>query len=81
MPHRPSHTVEGPHEYGIEFVPVGISQQLIKARTFLLGARYLVSVFLDDLIATLLRHFPQIIQLCLGMLVNRGHAGVNGDPL
>jgi hypothetical protein len=75
MPHRSSHPIESPHEHNVEFMTAGISQQLIQAGAFLLSTGNLVTVFVNDFIATLLGHLTQVIQLCFGMLVDRGDAG------
>ena len=48
-----------------------IGHELIEPGTLGLGAADLVGVFLDDLVAALLGHLPQVIQLGLRMLVDR----------
>jgi hypothetical protein len=47
----------------------GISQQLVEAGALCLRAANLVGVFLDDLVATLLRQLPQIVELRLRVLI------------
>jgi hypothetical protein len=61
--------IEGPDHDNLEPAMPGISQQLVEAGALCLRAANLVGVFLDDLVATLLRQLPQIVELRLRVLI------------
>ena len=60
-------------EEALELTPAGIPHQISEPWTAGLHAGDPVGVFLDDLIATLSCHLPQVVKLGFRVLIDRTH--------
>jgi|SRR5579862_1783234 len=63
----------GPDQQDLEAAEAGILHELIESRRAGLHSGYSVGVRLDDIVATLSCHLLQVIELGLGMLIDRRH--------
>jgi hypothetical protein len=67
--HRPGDSVRGPDQDNIEPTAAGVGHHLIEARPPGLCTADPVSVFVDDFVAALAGHLPEIVELCFRMLI------------
>jgi hypothetical protein len=70
-----------PDQDNIETAAAAIGHHLVESWPPGLGTTDLVGVLGDGLVATLSSHLTQVVQLCLGMLINSADAGVNRGAL
>ena len=82
VPHRASHSVERPdHDY-IEAAVLGIGHKPIETGSACSRpAKSVICVFTHDLERALYSELPKFMQLCLGILIQRGNADINGCSL
>jgi len=69
--HRSGQPVRCPHQDHVEPAAARIGHQPIQARPASFGSRHPIRILLDDLPAALIGHLPQVIELRLGMLIER----------
>lgn len=77
VPDGPGDPVRGPDQQHLEAATPRIAEQVVQTRSPGLGPGDPVGVLGDDLKSALLGHGPDIVQLCLRMLVDGGHSHVN----
>jgi hypothetical protein len=70
MLHRAGDPVRGPDQDHAETAAASVAHQLVKAGTARPGAGDAVGVLLDDFEAALGGHLAQVVQLCLGVLID-----------
>ena len=78
---RPGDTIRSPYQDDVEASPAGIPHQGIESRTLGFGPTDPVGILLNDLIATLLGHLVQVVELGLGVLVEGGDSHIEGGAL
>ena len=64
--HRPGDSIRSPDQDDVELTPAGIAHHGIESRTLGFGSADPVGILLDDLIAALLGHLTQVIELVSG---------------
>ncbi len=69
--HGAGQPVAGPYEHDIELSAAGLGQHLIEARAARLGSADAVGIFVDHGEAPLQGQLPQVVDLGLGVLVER----------
>ena len=79
--HRPGDPVRSPDQDDIELTPAGVPHQGIESRTLGFGSADPVGILFDDLIAALLSHLTQVIELGFGVLIEGRDSHVEGGAL
>ncbi len=70
-----------PDQHDFEPVATGIAHHLVQSGTLDPGAADPVRILLDDLVAALLGHLAEVMQLGLGMLIESGDRHIEGGAL
>src|SRR5271163_2678317 len=79
--HGPGNTIRSPDQDGLEAAAAGIAHHGIKTRPPGFGAADRVGILLDDLVAALLSHLAEVVELSLGVLVQGRHTHVQCGAL
>ena len=79
--HRAGDPIRSPDQQDIEAAAAGIAHHLIEPGPPYAGAAHPICILLDDLIAALLSHLAQVIELCFWMLIESGDTQVQGGAL
>ena len=69
VPHRPGDPVGGPDQHDVELAAAGIAHHGIESWPAGLRSTDRVGILLDDLIAALLGHLVEVVELRFGVLV------------
>ncbi len=81
MLHRAGDPVRGPDQQDVETAAAAIAHQGIEPRSPRPGAAHPVGILLDDLITPLLSHLAQIVELGLGVLIERRNPQIEDGAL
>jgi hypothetical protein len=76
VPGRACDAIERPDENDIEAVLAGVVQEVVEPRPLRLGPADAVGVLANDFVTALSGHLSQVMQLGLGMLIDRRHPHV-----
>ena len=76
--HGPGDPVGSPDQDDVEPSPAGIAHHGVESRTLGLGSTDPVGKLLDDLIATLLSHLAEVVELGLGVLIEGRDSHIEG---
>jgi hypothetical protein len=79
--HRPGDAIGSPDQDNIEMAAAAIVHHGIETWAFSFGSTDSVRILLDALIATLLSHLTEVVELGLGVLIERRDTHVKGGAL
>ena len=78
VPHGPGDAIGSPDQDDIEPSAAGIAHHGVESRTLSLGSTDPVGKLLDDLVATLLSHLAEVVELGLGVLIEGRDSHIEG---
>jgi hypothetical protein len=78
---RAGEPVRRPYQHDVEPAAARIPHQFIETRPLGLGPADPVCVFMDDLVPALAGQLPEVMQLALGMLVDRAYSHIKDGAL
>ena len=78
---RPGDPIRRPDQDSVELAAAGVGHHGIEPRPFGLGAGDFVSEHRDDFVAALAGYLPEVVQLRLGMLIERADPHVKRGAL
>ena len=76
--HRAGDPIRSPDQQDLEAAVAGIAHHLIQAGSLDPGTTDPVGILLDDLIAPLLSHLAEVVELGLRVLIEGGHTQIEG---
>ena len=76
VPHGPGDPIGSPDQDNVETAAAGIAHHGVESRALSFGSTDSVRKLLDDLIATLLSHLTEVVELGLGVLIEGGDSHV-----
>ena len=78
VPYGPGDPVRSPDQDDLEEAAAGIAHHGVESGTLSLGSTDPVRILLDDLIATLLSHLAEVVELGLGVLIEGRDSHIEG---